>query len=240
MVLVRVRWLSSVLTAGVVLGAAAAIAIAHPETPLPDAWNPAKPLVISDPVTPLTGWKLRGALSGGPACLAALSEEPVQSLPPLVDTDTPACGIRDRVRLTGVGDARLAPVETDCAIALRLAMWERHGLQPDALRLLGTEISEILHFQSYSCRPIRTMAGPGGRMSTHATGEAIDIAGFSLADGRRLTLISDWEGDGPEAAFLRATRDSACRWFATTLGPDYNALHADHFHLQARGWGLCR
>jgi hypothetical protein len=70
--------------------------------------------------------------------------------------------------------------------------------------------------------------------------EAIDIAGFRLAGGRLVTLRQGWAGAPDEAAFLRAARDSACRFFATALGPDYNALHADHFHLQSRGWGLCR
>jgi len=55
-----------------------------------------------------------------------------------------------------------------------------------------------------------------------------------------MTLIGGWDGAPEEQAFLRAARDGACRWFATTLGPDYNALHADHFHLQSRGWGTCR
>lgn len=77
-------------------------------------------------------------------------------------------------------------------------------------------------------------------MSTHATADAIDITGFGLADGREISLIDDWDGDDAKAAFLRAARESACRWFVTVLSPDYNALHADHFHLQSKGWGACR
>ena len=77
-------------------------------------------------------------------------------------------------------------------------------------------------------------------MSTHATADAVDITGFRFADGRQLRLISDWDSSGRDAAFLRAARDGACDWFGLTLSPDFNALHADHFHLQARGWGGCR
>ena len=119
-------------------------------------------------------------------------------------------------------------------------MWERHSLAPLALEILGTELAAIDHLSSYNCREIRTPGGSGGRMSTHATAEAIDIAGFRFADGRQVRLVSDWDGSGPEAAYLRAARDSACTWFQTTLGPEYNALHSDHFHLQSRGWGTCQ
>uniref|UniRef100_UPI0025EFD6C8 extensin family protein n=1 Tax=Pseudooctadecabacter sp. TaxID=1966338 RepID=UPI0025EFD6C8 len=82
--------------------------------------------------------------------------------------------------------------------------------------------------------------GGSTRWSTHATADAIDVSGFDLADSTTIRLIRDWDGTDDKARFLRAVRDSACTWFATTLGPDYNALHADHFHLQARGWGTCR
>ena len=50
--------------------------------------------------------------------------------------------------------------------------------------------------------------------------------------------LADFTGDA--AAFLQAARDGACDWFSLTLSPDYNSLHEDHFHLQSRGWGLCR
>ena len=96
-------------------------------------------------------------------------------------------------------------------------------------------------FGSYACRPIR--GGREGRWSEHARGNAIDIAGFRLSGGRRISVAGDWKGDDTEAAFLRDVRDGACRMFATVLSPDYNAAHRDHLHLdQARrgGGGYCR
>lgn len=213
--------------------------VMHPDTPLPPHWNPVQPLQISDPVTPLTGWKLNRAVSDGPSCLAALDGH--AALQVLADfEDSAQCHIRDRVDLRAVGDARLANVETRCAIALRLAMWERHSLQPAAQELLGTDLQRIDHLGSYSCRALRTVNGPSTRMSTHATADAIDISGFGFADGRTISLLADWTSGGAEAAFLRAARDGACEWFSLTLSPEYNSLHADHFHLQSRGWGLCR
>ncbi|RBW41111.1 hypothetical protein DS901_17455 [Loktanella sp. D2R18] len=87
---------------------------------------------------------------------------------------------------------------------------------------------------------MRTVDGNSTSMSTHATAEAIDISGFQFSNGERISLIRDWDGNTSQAQFLRAARDGACSFFKLTLSPEYNALHADHFHLQSRGWGLCR
>ncbi|MEO1640326.1 MAG: extensin family protein [Pseudomonadota bacterium] len=214
-------------------------AVVHPDTPLPPQWNPTEPLVISDPVTPLTGWKLNRAVADPATCLATLEGfATLIPLDPLEENDQ--CFISDRVDLQRVGQSLLAPVETRCAIALRMAMWERHSVQPAAREFFGTDVARIQHIGSYNCRRLRTPDGPSARMSTHATADAIDITGFDLVDGTRLRLIEDWGFGDSRAAFLRAVRDGACDYFSLTLSPDYNRLHADHFHLQSRGWGLCR
>ena len=150
------------------------------------------------------------------------------------------CQIHDRVSLMSVGRATLEPLETRCAIALRLAMWERHTLQPAAEATFGAGIKTIRQIGSYNCRRIRTPDGNSSQMSTHATADAIDITGFDLTDGRRIRLTSGWNGEPDEAEFLRDARDGACRWFKAVLSPDFNALHDDHFHLQSRGWRTCR
>nr|WP_268821687.1 extensin family protein [Octadecabacter dasysiphoniae] len=182
---------------------------------------------------------MRLALADPAQCVAVLdASAQARSMTPLEVTDN--CHVRNRVRLSQIGAARIDPIETSCATALRLAMWERHGVQPAARDILGTDVTVFRQIGSYNCRPIRTSNGNSTRWSTHSTADAIDITGFDFADGRRVRLIRDWDGAGPEAAFLRAAKDSACTWFATTLSPEYNALHADHFHLQARGWGTCR
>lgn len=213
--------------------------IMHPDTPLPREWNPTKPLLISDPVTPLTYWKLNRAAATPETCVATLDGfASLRALEPLEQTEQ--CFIRDRVSLRAVGDASVAPVETRCAIALRMAMWEEHSLQPAAAEFLAASVSSIDHIGSYNCRVMRTSSGPSTRMSTHATADAIDIVGFGLSDGTRVRLLDDWDPIGPKAEFLREVRDGACKWFSLTLSPDYNRLHADHFHLQSRGWGLCR
>lgn len=219
---------------------AAGLAVFHPKTPLLPEWNPIEPLKISHPVTPLTGWKLRRAAADGGIRRSILTDAGASFVTMDDFAASANCHIRDRLTLNRIGSATLAPVETRCAIGVRLAMWERHGLQPAAQRFLGTRVQGIKHLSSYNCRVIRTANSDNTDLSTHATAEAIDITGFQFANGKTLQIDQSWGGDGSSAQFLRAARDSACTWFITVLGPDYNALHNDHFHLQSVGWGLCR
>lgn len=238
----RRRWLPRFNPVTMALLGMAALGIyqflAHPNTPVPDAWNPTVPLRISDPITPLTRWKLARTSENINQCRAALTGfSTLEVLAPF--EQTPQCHIRDRVEISQIGQSRIAPLDTRCAIALRLAMWEYHSLQPAAADLMGTPVDRILHIGSYNCRVMRTSTGPSTRMSTHATANAVDITGFVFADGTRSTLLADWDSPGPVAAFLRAARDGACQWFGLTLSPDYNRLHADHFHMQTAGWQYC-
>ena len=215
-------------------------AAVHPNTPLPPEWNPTVPLNVKAPVTGLTQWKLTRALANDDACIAALGIGADIQLKPDFVGDDPRCGIAPQVSLSGAGGASIKPVNTRCQTALRLAMWAEHGLQPVAQDLFGQDLKRIEHFSSYSCRAMRTTSGGTGRMSTHATADAIDISGFMLADGTTLSLLRDWKGTDDKARFLRRANETACQWFRMTLGPEYNSLHADHFHLQNTGFGLCR
>jgi hypothetical protein len=112
-------------------------------------------------------------------------------------------------------------------VALRLYLLERHVIQPLARRRFDSGVTRISHFGSYSCR---TMRG-GSRLSEHATANAFDIAGFELANGRTITLKRDWTSAGTPSRFLREVRLGACSLFNMVLSPDYNADHADHFHV---------
>lgn len=211
----------------------------HPQTPLPPEWNPTVPLVVTDPVTSLTQWKLSRALGGRESCLAALQTGAEMAVLPDFE-DSTQCHIRPQVALEAAGGIGMASLNTRCQTGLRLAMWHQHGVRPAAQEHLSEDIRRVQHFSSYNCRAMRTSDGDTGRMSTHATADAIDISGFVTTSGQRISLKAGWTGPVEHQLFLRAVRDSACTWFRVTLGPDYNALHADHFHLQHTGWGLCR
>ena len=223
----------------ILLFALALFLIAHPQSPLPPQWNPTKPLSVTDPITPLTSWKLRQTLGDDSLCRAALGTGAVfEDLPDFEQSEQ--CHIKPQVRLTSVGTTKVVPLNTRCQTALRMAMWHQHSITPKARDILNQPVREILHLSSYNCREMRTARGPTGRMSTHATADAVDIRGFVMKDGQRIVLQEHWQDSGNRGRFLRAVRDGACDWFRLTLGPDYNLLHADHFHLQHTGWGLCR
>ena len=185
-------------------------------------------------------WKVRALGLDRDICFAALDSSGARASRMSDHEHSGACHIRARVRLAGLSNATMAPVETRCAIAARIYLWERQVVQPAARELLGNPVKRINHFSSFSCRAMRTSRGTSSRMSQHATANAFDIAGFVLADGRQITLLKHWKGNGAEAKFLRRVRDGLCDWFNVTLSPDYNALHADHFHVDMGPFLSCR
>ena len=72
----------------------------------------------------------------------------------------------------------------------------------------------------------------GAKISEHAFGNALDVAGFRLADGRKITVVQDWtRGDEQSQAFLRDVHAGACESFTTVLGPGSNAFHYNHIHV---------
>jgi hypothetical protein len=211
---------------------------------------PWTPLDLGDPVGLFTGRKLTALRTDAAACHALLDQAGIayQRLPKR--DDGPSCGYRDGVRVAIEGPLaiRYRPaIGASCAVAASLATWEWQVVQPAALRHFGTRVTAIDDFGTYQCRRIgggRAAEG-GARWSEHASANAVDIAGFRLADGRRITVARDWTGGGRDAAFLREVRNGACTLFATTLSPDYNAAHHDHLHLDQAdrgpgGWRACR
>lgn len=208
---------------------------------------PWTPLDLGQPIGLMTGRKLNALTQSYPACRAALERAGVRytALPPR--SGEGRCGYSDGVRFTSGGARRIdfapAGLGIACPVAAALAIWEWNVVQPAAERHFGTKVTSIDHFGSYSCR--RIYGRDAGTWSEHSTADAVDIAGFRLGNGTRITVARDWKGDAAKAAFLREVRDGACQLFATTLSPDYNAAHADHFHLDqadrgAMGWRACR
>lgn len=217
------------------LGLGGYLALYHPDTPVPPHWNPTKPLNAMAPLTPVTNFKLSRTMGNKTACLAAL--ETISSYSALSDkVVSDQCHIRNRVQTTTLAGVKIQGTETRCDLALTTAMWLQHGVQPAAEFHFGQGVRAMRTQGSYNCRRI---AG-SSRMSLHAQAKAIDVAGFTLNDGTRIELSRDWQGGGAKAEFLRDVRDISCTWFDTTLGPDYNRAHHDHFHLQTSGWGTCR
>ncbi|WFL76461.1 extensin family protein [Altererythrobacter arenosus] len=133
------------------------------------------------------------------------------------------------------GLSNIGPVT--CPTAQTLSGWARFGVDRAARQILGSPLARIETMGSYSCRNV---AGTS-RRSAHSQAAAIDVAAFVLEDGQRIEVKSDWsEGSAKEREFLRVVHQSACKRFGTVLGPDYNAAHRDHFHLEHGDGRFCR
>lgn len=207
---------------------------------------PWTPLDLAQPIGMFTGSKL-AALDGDVAqCRSLLSAAGVD-----YQAQTPRgggqCRVDDAIKPLSSGAMTIGytpdTVAPSCPVVAALAIWEWQVAMPAARQYLNSDIVRIRHFGSYSCRRINGQSE--GAYSEHATANAIDIAGFDLADGRRISVLGDWQGGEEERQFLRAVRDGACAVFSTVLSPDYNAAHADHFHFDqanrgSLGWRACR
>lgn len=129
-----------------------------------------------------------------------------------------------------------------CPIVSALDRWVAGGVQPAAMRWFGSPVVEIKQISAYACRG---MVGAGtNRISEHAFGNALDIAGFTLADGRTISVMKGWRGTPEEQGFLHDVQLYACDVFSTVLAPGYNAAHYNHIHVdlmrRASGRRPCR
>jgi hypothetical protein len=204
-------------------------------------------LDLARPVGAFTGRKLAGLSGESKECRALLRRAGIRFEALVARRAGAQCGYGDAVRFERGGAVALAyrpaGLGTSCPVAAGLALWEWHVVQPAALRRFGVKVAAVEHYGSYSCR--RMYGRSKGAWSEHSSANAIDIAAFRLTDGRRVAVAADWSGGSAEARFLHDVRDGACRLFATTLSPDYNAAHRDHLHLDqaargAMGWRACR
>ena len=197
---------------------------------------PWTPLRLEDPPGLATGFKLAMAGADPGRCRAILAEGGV-SLTEATDQAVGHCELSGAVRLQGRAPALspAAPVMS-CQQALAYSLWMRHAVEPAARAELGEPIAEVEHYGTFACRNI---AGSPWR-SQHAHANAIDVAAFRTASGRRVSVLRDFADPGPKGRFLRRTRDGACHWFSAVLSPDYNGAHRDHFHLDRGRYRACR
>lgn len=211
---------------------------------------PWTPLVLDQPLGVVARWKLSRLSRQPEACRDFLLREAPSRVTALPDrAATNGCQLINHWRVAAVADDNggneIAAVRfnnafiASCPLAVSWLFFERHGLQPTAQTFLGQRVTQVDHLGSYACRNI--YGRENARRSEHATADALDVAGFRLAEGRQINLLADWANeDDAEGRFLRAIQQAACQSFGTVLGPDYNAAHRDHFHLGTRGWRVCR
>jgi hypothetical protein len=162
-------------------------------------------------------------------CLSTLKAADVRYTPLPNQSFGGGCHTIDTVKLMSFATEATNLGAMTCPLAANFTAWAKYAVRPAAKLYLKSDVVRIETMGTYSCRNIN--GGRSGRLSEHATGNAVDVAAFILKDGRRVSVLNGWNGKDDERAFLRRLHQSACKRFKTVLSPNYNAAHANHFHL---------
>ncbi|MCR9000803.1 extensin family protein [Rahnella perminowiae] len=208
---------------------------------VPSEYNPFSPVTINDPPNFITRYKLRKLDNNPQQCLAVLERARQEGAINFTRAGNTGgkCPLTDAVRVRGFGDVSLSSSYlASCRLALSSAMFVAQVAKPLAIQKLGSPLVRIHYLGSYACRNVYNQ--PDARLSEHATAQALDVAGFSLADGHHMTVLKQWPQSGAEGEYVRTLFSESCPYFGNSIGPEYNAAHANHFHLGMRWFGFCR
>ncbi|QJP16394.1 extensin family protein [Starkeya sp. ORNL1] len=155
------------------------------------------------------------------------------------------CGMDHPFKVSGLAEGQVAvtPAATlACPVTASLDRWMIESVQPAAMAWFGQPVVKIKQISAYSCRNMN--GARTGKISEHAYGNALDIAAFTLADGREVVVQTGWKGAPEEQGFLRTVQASACERFTTVLAPGSNIYHYNHIHVdlmrRTSGRGICQ
>jgi hypothetical protein len=168
------------------------------------------------------------------ACLVNKLVQPSTYIEPMSEIDGPGiCGLYHPFKVSGIVGGTVSldrPATIDCSMIPALEAWLGDVVQPRAQAHFGENVVGLTVFSAYSCRSVDNI--DGARLSEHAFGNAIDVSGFRLADGRVISIVKEWKNTGSqESAFLREVHAGACQGFTTVIGPGADVFHYNHFHL---------
>ncbi|MFD0978783.1 extensin-like domain-containing protein [Tropicimonas aquimaris] len=147
---------------------------------------------------------------------------------PTVGRPSSGCGIENPVRITEMSGVRLStPITVDCTTARALNTWVADALKP-AVGRKGGGVEKVTVAASYACRTRNNI--PGGKLSEHARGHAVDVSGFELENGTKVPLLGNWNSR-QWGKTMKKLHKAACGPFGTVLGPNADRYHQDHFHF---------
>jgi hypothetical protein len=182
------------------------------------------------------------------ACLAEQRVRPNAYVQIAQELDGPGiCGMTKPFKVTALQGGAVgfnATATLDCSMVAELDSWLADIVQPAAQARFGQNVAQINSMGSYACRGMNGQRG--APLSEHSFGNALDIGGFVLADGRDISIVRDWtRGDEQTRAFLMDVHGGSCRHFSTVLSPGSNMFHYNHIHvdlaLHGRGGGrICK
>jgi len=173
-------------------------------------------------------------------CRTVLKEPHIDASPIPDRLQDNNCGWVNAVRFTHTGGAQIGVNPLTCEMAAALTLWVEHEVQPLAREMFGQGVVRLGDMGTYDCRNIVGNPFWKGLRSQHAAANAIDISGFTFADGRSISVLRDWKGKGKEAEFLHEAHRRACRYFRVALSPNFNVAHANHFHFDRGLMWTCR
>jgi hypothetical protein len=166
------------------------------------------------------------------ACLSQKLVQPSAYMALSSKIDGPGiCGMDHPFKVSAFGNGSVglkSKVTLACPIIPRIDDWLDEIVKPAAVLYFGVPVVD-LKAGSYSCRPRNNQSG--AKLSEHSFGNALDVMGFVLADGREVSIVKGWKGDPAEQEFLREAFVGACRYFTTVLAPGSDRFHYDHLHL---------
>ncbi len=230
------RALAAIAAVGLELILAALLAFAWVDRTAAPQDLPWKPFSVNHPIGLATKVKL-DRIGADPALCRQALDDAALTFAEAPDRTQGFCSTANSLRLADPLLSPRGPVMR-CDLALNYAVWRRHVVEPAARRTLGAELTRVDHVGTYACRTIYSQAG--ARPSNHATASALDVVGFRLKGGGQVSVLRDYRDTGAKGRFLKEVKTGACRLFGTTLTPDYNAAHADHYHLDMGAWSICR
>jgi hypothetical protein len=143
------------------------------------------------------------------------------------------CGTERPFELSAVDEGRVTLKPTAllrCPMIPQVERWIRESAAPAARFYFGADLAEVSVAGSYACRPMNHVSG--AKLSEHGYANALDVSGFKLTNGHKISIKRGWNGgDEAEQAFLRTLHRGACKHFTTVLGPNHDRAHHDHFHV---------
>jgi Extensin-like protein C-terminus len=155
---------------------------------------------------------------------------PREPVPGGVEEHVPLGPSHDPTVTASAGPVEVKPAATlACPLVSALDQWIATAVQPAALRWFHQPVIEIKQISAYSCRGMN--GNSNAHISEHAFGNALDISGFVLADGHKVTVQYGWHGAPEEQAFLHDVQLAACNEFSTVLAPGANIYHYNHIHV---------
>jgi hypothetical protein len=206
---------------------------------VPNHLDPFAPLRLNNEVNWLTRPKLSRLKRDAPQCVAVLESSPVVHKPVSSRDTGDGCGFSNAVEVLHSSVTFSPSFTATCPLAVARTLLEAHVVLPAARERLGQKVVRVMHLGTYACRNIDHHVE--GRRSEHAAANAIDVSGFVLSDGQRITFKDDWMGsDLRKRYFLRAVRDGHAASSMLCSGPNAMPRIGNHLHMDMEAYRAYR